>query len=150
MSIKLLDNYNDLAFQNAYRNYYDDMGIIDFKHWDRLFVDMEKEDNLNTYLLFENNVIIGFIQIQNIQFTHWFFKEQCGFIREFWILKQLRNQGYGSRLFDYIMKRFKEENIKKVILTTEKVQSFYTNRGFVVDSSYTALNNDIVMTNRVD
>ena len=144
ISIHQHTDYENLNFQQSYRQYYDDLGITDFKHWDRLFDDMAKEENFNTYLLVKEDTIIGFIQCQTIELTHWFFKEHCGFIREFWVSKANRKQGHGDTLFNVAIKTFKAQKLKKAILTSEKTERFYTNRGFTCDNSYHALNKDTV------
>jgi len=141
---KLL-NHKDENFINAYKRYYNDLNILDFNHWDRLFEDMEKESNLATLLLMEEESIIGFIQFQSITLKHWFFKEQAGFIRELWVDKAFRNNHYGVLMLNHALNVFKENNLHKVLLTTENTHDFFIKQGFKKANTYEALNKDDVL-----
>jgi len=148
--IVTLENYEDSKFKQAYAMYYKDLGISDFKYWDRLFADMVKEEDFKTFLLFDANELIGFIQCQAIELKHWFFNEHLGFIREIWILSKARHKGNGEILLNYAMEHFKKNGLKKMIITSEKVDSFFSKHGFSIDPSYKAMNQDTVMVKLLD
>ncbi len=148
--ISTLNHYEDPNLQKAFRQYYDDLGIVDFKYWDRLFIDMEKEENLNTFVLLDKDEIIGFIQCQSIELKDWFFKEHIGFIRELWVKAQVRHQGYGDQLVNHVIEKCTQQGLKKIILTTENANSFYKKHGFIHDASYSASNDDMVMIRMIN
>ena len=138
---------NDIAnsyFQEAFKSYFEELGIS-VRQWDKLFKEMnEDKDNYAYIRLSENNETIGFIQFTTITLSSWFFEENLGFIREFWIAKGYRGAGNGRDLLRLAESFFKDKGIAKSILTTDTAPEFYEKCGYMKDIILTAKNKDDV------
>lgn len=140
----LITDFKEACFQQAFQKYFKELGI-QVNNWEGLFEEMNSEGDNKAYVrLTEENEIVGFIQFKLIKLTNWFFEERLGFVREFWIADQYRNDGHGSALLDLAEEYFVENGIFKSILTTDTAEKFYLNRGYQKDLSYKALNEDFV------
>lgn len=57
-----------------------------------------------------------------------FFCETIGFIREFWVCQNMREQGFGSQLLEAVEKDLRD--VDRIILTPDKSKEvFYEKRG---------------------
>lgn len=97
-----------------------------------------------------DNTAIGFIQFKDISLCNSFFNEKYGFIREFWIDKTYRNNGYGTVLLKACEKFFLSNGVYQTILTTNTASSFYIKNGYVKNVSISAKNNDCVFTKNLN
>lgn len=140
----LITDFTNHFFQEAFKLYFEELGIS-VRQWDKLFTEMnEDKDNFAYIRLSENNETIGFIQFTTITLSGWFFEENLGFIREFWIAKEYRGAGNGRDLLRLAELFFKDKGIAKSILTTDTAPEFYKKCGYMKDISVTAKNKDDV------
>ena len=100
--ILVVDDFSHEMFQNAFKQYFDELGII-VKDWEGLFEEITKEGGNKAYIrINDDETIVGFILFRNEIITNWFFEEKVGFIREFWISKGMRSNGHGSHLLKLV------------------------------------------------
>lgn len=130
----LISDFTDPVFQAAFQRYFAELGIH-VRDWDGLFREMnegnEGEKNAAYIRTAADGETIGFIQFVPIRFTSWFFEETCGFIREFWVAEQFRNQRHGSELIALAEQYFLAHDIYTTILTTDTAERFYERHGYV-------------------
>ncbi len=137
----LIDDFKDARFQKAFRQYFTQLGM-NIKNWDALFDEMNhQEGNLAFLRMSENEEIIGFLQFQPGEMTHWFFQEPIGFIREFWIAEAYRGKGHGGGLLALTETYFKERGIGRLLLTADDAESFYLRHEYQKASWLFAKNN---------
>lgn len=140
----LISDFTDNVFQNAFKLYFKELGI-EVKNWNALFEEITNENGNNAFVrLGERENIIGFVMFKAKKLCNWFFEESIGFIREFWVAKDYRNNGHGSDLLKLAEDFFKKNQIKKAILTTDTAQRFYELHGYFKDTAYVAKNDDAV------
>lgn len=140
----LISDFSHPSFQSAFQIYFKELGI-NVRDWDGLFQEMNDEkDNRAFVRVAEGNTIIGFIQFKPITLSNWFFEENMGFIREFWIAGEFRNSGHGSALLQLAESYFVQNNIYKSILTTDTAERFYISKGYKKDTCFVAKNEDDV------
>ena len=147
----LISDFTDLVFQEAFQRYFAELGIH-VRDWDGLFREMnegnEGEKNA-AYVRTAEGGAIGFIQFVPIRFTSWFFEETCGFIREFWVADECRNNGHGSELIALAERHFLEHGIHAALLTTNTAKRFYERHGYVKAPGCRAKNQDEVFMKRL-
>lgn len=142
MEHRFINDHFDQQFTDTFKKYFKELGI-NVNNWNGIFTEMNDcigKYNMKTLVILFNGKTIGFIQFQKDELLNWFFKEQIGFIREFYIDSQYRGKGYGSRLIELALKWFKDEGIKKVLLTSDTADAFYIKLGFKHDEAYLANN----------
>ena len=140
----LITDFTNVDFQNAFKLYFDELGVT-VKQWDKLFAEKNEEKDNFAYMRFsEKDQIVGFIQFQPITLSNWFFNSTMGFIREFWIAKEYRNNGNGKDLLKLAETYFINNGIFKSILTTDTAPEFYEKYGYVKDMAVSAKNQDDV------
>ena len=148
----LISDFTGPVFQAAFRQYFGELGI-QVKDWDGLFREMNRGDagekNAAYVRTAPDGGGVGFIQFIPIRFTSWFFEETCGFIREFWVAEEFRNQGHGSQLIALAEEHVLEHGIYTSILTTDTAQRFYERHGYVKASGCRAKNKDDVFVKRL-
>ncbi len=126
----LISDFSSPVFQNAFKQYFDEVDVK-VSDWDGLFGEMNSEGGNYAFVrTADDGRIIGFIQFKPIEFTSWFFNETCGFIREFWISPEFRNQGHGSALISLAEDYFIKEGMQTSILTTDTAERFYLKHGY--------------------
>lgn len=146
MQNHIIVNANDPRFQAAFQTYFGELGIS-VKDWDGLFHQMEEDAGTVNLLVFsDQGRVLGFIQLKIDTLQNWFFEETVGFVREFWIAGNYRNQGCGTKLLQAAENYFQERGAYKAILTTDTAPDFYRKNGYVRDHSYQARNEDAVFT----
>ena len=139
-----IKDFTDPLFEEAFKKYFSELEIT-VKDWDGLFQEMNDDEGVAAVIrTAEDGSVMGFIMYQPIQFTSWFFEETRGFIREFWIAKEYRNQGHGSQLLKLVEDEFIRQGIRSFILTTDTAEDFYLNHGYKTVSNCTAKNKDRV------
>ncbi len=146
--IQSFDNHD---FQRAFIEYFTELGIK-LEDYSGLFGEMNSDPNGKNYAyvsLSERGQVCGFIQFIEIESKSWFFAEQLGFIREFWVSDKCRGRGVGTRLISLAESYFKDRGIQKAILTTDTAEGFYLKRGYTKESGITARNGDEVFTKRL-
>lgn len=99
------------------------------KDWDGLFNEINEDKNTRAIVRMKNDDVVGFIMYQAIVFESWFFEEKCGFVRGFWISNDLRNLGHGSDLINKVESYFKNQEIYRLVLTTDTAEDFYFKHG---------------------
>ena len=140
----LISDFTDPRFRSAFKQYFGEIEI-NVNDWDDFFEEMNGTEGNRAYVRYgENDEVIGFIQFMSIELTNWFFNEKLGFIREFWVSREYRKMGYGSELLELAEKYFRDNGIKKAVLTTYTAPAFYEAKGYKKDGSFTAKNEDDV------
>ena len=140
----LIADFTQDLFQNAFKLYFNELGIV-VNDWDALFNEITAEDGNKAYIrIDDDDKIIGFIMFKTEILSNWFFEEKVGFIREFWIAREKRNNGHGSHLLRIAEEFFKENGLYKSILTTNTAEHFYEAHGYYKDKAYAAKNEDEV------
>ncbi|RTE50657.1 GNAT family N-acetyltransferase [Actinobaculum sp. 352] len=147
---RLITDFTEPIFAAAFQCYFAELGI-EVPDWGRLFRQMNDEGS-NTALLrtAADGRDIGFIQFQPIEFTSWFFRETCGFIREFWVAEDVRGGGHGAALLGLAEAHFARQGIHTSILTTDTAPDFYRKRGYIQAPGCEARNGDAVFVKRLD
>lgn len=145
---KLISDFSDPAFQNAFKQYFMEMNFNDVEDWDDLFKQMN-DGNLAFVRYDENKEVIGFIQFTSLEFTRWFFEETYGFIREFWVAKKYRDKRHGSELLRLAEQYMLEKGVFSSILTTDTAEKFYLKNGYEKVPGCKSKNNDDVFVKRL-
>ena len=136
---KLIRDYDDQAFQTAFRAYFEEMGI-QVSNWEGLFAGMTDEGDPTILRMDESGRVIGFIQFSRIEMTSWFFEDRYGFIREFWVAPEQRNKGIGAELLAQAEAFFARQGIHKMILTSDTAERFYLKHGYRKEDGIVAKN----------
>ena len=136
-----INDFRDTDFKSMFQTYFTELGVS-VRNWDRLFKAMNDEIRNFAYLRYdEQNNPIGFIQFTVITFSSGFFETKMGFIREFWVNRNCRNQGHGSVLLRLAEEYFIGKGVYKSILTTNTAEKFYIRHGYTEDVTFKAKNN---------
>ena len=143
MECLLIDDFSDESFQIAFKEYFKELAM-EFNDWGSLFESMNSQGGNLAYLLRDKNEVVGFLQFRIEKTEHWFITEEFGFIREFWIKSNYRNQHFGTELLSNVENCLLKKQISKVLLTTDTAPSFYLKNGYHLSTSYSALNKDPV------
>lgn len=116
-SDNLISDFSDSLFQAVFKQYFSELGLH-IRDWDGLFREMNADGgNLAFVRTSESGNVIGFIQFKLLKFT-------CGFIREFWVADEYRNQAHGSALLALAEEHFLKNGIYTSILTTDTISGF--------------------------
>lgn len=145
MEILRIENFSYEPFQKAFKAYFNEFDE-EVDDWEDLFEMMNEQGGNYAYLLMENDECIGFIEARNEEMTHWFLNQKFGFIREFWIKPSHRKQKLGHLLISTLEDSFKKDGLKKVYLTAAESLEFYLDRGYQIESSITAKNDNEVLS----
>lgn len=146
----LITNFLDSLFQEAFKKYFTELNV-NLEDWDALFKEMnEEEGNMSVVRMNDNKEIIGFILFQPIKFSSWFFEETYGFIREFWVAEEYRNNKHGSELLKTAEKFLCNQGIYSFILTTDTSEQFYIKHGYEKVKGCIAKNYDDVYIKRIN
>lgn len=145
--MKQIEDFCYPLFQTAFKTYFTEFDIV-VNDWNSLFQGMNTEQGNLLYLIEDKGECIAFIQFRKDVFTNWFFKEEFGFIREFWVKAEHRGQGLGTSLMQEVEAFFKGEGISRVILTSDSAKGFYLSHGYQIESGIKAKNeNDVFVKN---
>ncbi|MCD7739167.1 MAG: GNAT family N-acetyltransferase, partial [Lachnospiraceae bacterium] len=142
----LVNDFKSPAFQRAFREYFAEIGL-EARDWDALFEEMEHDENGENLMFVrcsETGRIIGFIEFTVMNMGSWFFRVQLGFVREFWVAREYRNNGHGTELLALVEEYFRERDIGYVVLTTYTAERFYLKRGYEKNLCFWARNEDPV------
>lgn len=139
----LIFSYNDDAFQAAFRAYFAELGC-QVSNWDGLFAEMNNAAEPTYIRRDEAGRVVGFIMFAPMDMKSWFFETRVGFIREFWVAPERRNQGLGGELLAQAEAWLTGKGIRRAILTTDTAPAFYVRHGYRRDESIRAKNNDAV------
>lgn len=135
MNYILIDDFTNMHFKGAFISYFEELGI-NINNWDKLFNQMNEEIGNLAYLAVDGASVVGFLQFRIDVLNNWFFTENFGFIREFWVKVQHRNTGIGSELIKHTEQYLLSKSINRVILTSDTAEHFYLTHGYHLDSSY--------------
>lgn len=145
----LTADFSDMLFQNAFKQYFSELGI-QVTDWDGLFQEMNEEGGNEAYIrTAADGNIIGFIMFKPVPFSSWFFEETGGFVREFWIAEAYRSQGNGADLLKLAEDRLAARDIHMILLTTDTAEQFYLRHGFQKAPGMKAKNEDPVYIKRI-
>lgn len=141
----LITDFKNNTFTKAFKKYFHELGI-NVSDWNALWEEMNCDTGNIAYVKTnELGEAIGFIQFKSIELNNCFFIEKFGFIREFWIAKEYRGNGFGKQLLNDAESFFKQNGITQVLLTTDTAEGFYVANGYAVNQNITAKNNLTVM-----
>lgn len=94
----MISDFSNSLFQTAFKQYFSERGYM-IRNWNGLFKEMNDDGNNVAFVRTSvDGKVIGFIQFRPVKFSSWFFEETCGFIREFWIAEEFRNNSHGTAL----------------------------------------------------
>lgn len=142
----LISDFTSPLFREAFQAYFRELGIH-VSDWDGLFREMNEEQSNLAYLLSgKDGGVIGFIQFQLTSFTNWFFEEDVGFIREFWINPACRRLGHGTTLLDMAERYFVGHGAYRAVLTADDAVGFYLGKGYQKTPGMKAKNRLEVLT----
>ena len=148
MEIFELNNFYDARFQQAFRAYFQEIGVNlkeDTDVFDNIAEAFEKE-NMRTFVMRDKTSLAGFIMVQPEYLKGSFFEERTGFVRELWVAPPFRRLGCGKELLEKAEDHFRKKGISKLILTYEEdALPFYLKMGFMPDGSYKAKNNGKIL-----
>lgn len=110
-------------------------------------VEKSLQEGTKLLQLYEDSQMIGFLLYKYNELNDgWFLVQKTCLVRELYVSEPFQHQGYGSACLTFLAQKMKDAGIYKLILTTEeKTCEFYKRNGFVLDSSYLAKNEDLVM-----
>ena len=145
----MITDYSDIRFQNAFKQYFKDLDIIqntqtNVVDWDGCFREFDEDKGVTFMRVSADDQVIGFVLTKEESLKNWFFEEKIGFIREIWVAEEHRKTGQGRTLLQKAENYFKERGIYKTILTTDTASTFYKKCGYHQDISYNAKNKDDV------
>ncbi len=144
-----ITDFSDELFQNAFRQYFSELGVR-VSDWDAVFREMNEEgDNSAFVRRADGGKTVGFTLFRPITFTSSFFEETAGFIREIWVSDGFRNAGHGAALLGMAERYFRDHGICNSILTTDTAGSFYEKRGYRRAPGCRARNRDEVFVKRL-
>lgn len=137
----LITDFSDPVFQSMFKRYFAEIDVK-VNDWESLWEEMNTQNGGNTaYIRTCDNEPVGFIQFTEATLENWFLKERLGFIREFWVAEKFRKQGHGTELLYLAEKYFKDNGIRRVVLTAEEnEQQFYLNRRYRICENIKAKN----------
>lgn len=138
-----LTDFHNPHFTIAFKEYFSEFEIT-VSHWDQCFDRMNSQGDNQAFLVFDNQEVIAFLMFRMDMLDHWFFQEKICFIREFWVKKSYRDKHIGSDLLMHTEQFAKQQDVHKVILTSDSAELFYEKNGYTVDRSYTPRNNNPV------
>lgn len=145
----LITDFSHPQFQEAFKQYFKELEI-EFEDYDNLFKEMTEEGNEAFVAAASPSEIIGFIQFKTDKLSNWFFEENIGFIREFWICPKFREKGFGAALLKQAETHFLKQGLRKVVLTSDTAPLFYLKHGYHKDLSYNPINKDEVFVKLLD
>ena len=129
-STTLLSDFTDPRFRGAFQDYFAELKIT-VRDWNGLFREMDAGGTNRAWLLpDEAGEVCGFLLFQVTGFSHWFFQEPFGFIREFWVHPAHRRQGYGRELLRLTEDYFAAHDAYRSILTADTAVEFYLANGY--------------------
>ncbi len=138
-----INDFSHTAFRQAFRAYFAEIGVA-IKNWESLFEEMNNDRyGINwAYLrLDDTGRVIGFIQCIPVEMKSWFFSENVGFVREFWVDKPYRKQGHGAALLQLAESYFAKQGILQMLLTSDTAGRFYQHQGYEIRTDIRAVNN---------
>lgn len=146
-----INDYYSIEFKTIFKEYFSDFGM-EISYDCEVFDDITKaatEEGQETlaYVNKENNIVAFLMfQVEELESESKFFKEKVGFIREFYVKKDIQRNGLGSRLLKETIDYLKSKDIHKLLLTYDiGAEEFYKKNGFLIDKSYIAENNEKCM-----
>ncbi len=144
MEYERITAFQDLRFQTMFQAYFGEMGVP-VKDWLPLFREMDEDGRENEAILaLDGGKAVGFIQYCPLALSGWFFTCQAGFVREFWVMPDVRCRGVGTALLRQAENRFRECGAGWSMLTTDSAEQFYLARGYAWSSAWQARNGDKV------
>lgn len=129
-SDSLIDEFTSPSFRVAFRRYFTEFGY-EVSDWDGLFASMGADGEHAWVRVRDDGSVVGFIMFNPIAVTSSFFEETMGFVREFWVAAEYRNQGYGAALLRLAERWFVSQGIRTAVLTTDTAERFYRRHGYV-------------------
>ena len=136
-------DFKDDALKAAFRSYFGELGLH-IADWEGLFAEMSAGEDLILVRKNKSGQVIGFIQFAVMEMSSWFFRAQCGFIREFWIREDHRQQGHGTALLQQAEEWLQTQGCMCALLTTDTASAFYVKHGYTLQKRMQAQNKDDV------
>jgi len=143
-----LTDFSDVSFRTAFQMYFEELGIR-VQNWDGLFREIQEGENSAFLHVNEEGQVIGFLLFTTIRMKSWFFEEDCGFLREFWIAPEHRSEGHGAALLDRTEEHFRLQGIHRILLTTDTAPGFYEKNGYSQAPGIQSKNGDPVFQKQI-
>lgn len=137
----------DPQFFQAFQVYLRELGIDLEDDWSELEESFAANHKGLCYTFnVPSGEVLGFLQFEVNELTHFFFQEKFGFIREFWIRQDLRQQGHGGKLLSLCEDYLRKQGVARVLLTSDRAGAFYEKKGYGLYESIEAKNHNPVYT----
>ena len=82
-------------------------------------------------ILLDNNLLKGFIIYQvDSPYSDWNEKEGYGFIREVYVVDELRKKGYGKKMVFHAERILQELDVPKIYITADDSKEFWIKMGY--------------------
>lgn len=102
--------------------------------WIKSIIQMQGDSDRHLELCYDGNTLIGFLYGKVDRPEHkGFIKIGYGYIMEFFVLPEHRRNGYGKEMYLHLEKRFKQDGVKRMYLTSDPItgKPFWESLGFV-------------------
>lgn len=138
----LMTDLTDDALQNAFRAYYEELGV-NVTNWEGLFAEISASPDCLFVRRDQHGNVIGFLLFAVMEAAtagRGFFTSRLGCVEEFWVAPVCRKQGHGTALLQLAEEHFAQLDCAYAILTTDTVPLFYMKRGYRHQRGITAKN----------
>lgn len=145
--------YNDFkSFRNLFYSYFNNDFRIEISMEQaedicRRIIESTKKKITSLEIITKDLVMIGFCIYQvDSTLSDWCEKEGWGCIREFFIVDDERDKGYGKKLIMSIESKLKELGAEKCYLTSDEAGSFWIKCGYLDSGENSVGNSDLIYT----
>ena len=138
----LMTDLTDATVQNAFRAYYEELGV-NVTNWEGLFAEISASPDCLFVRKNQNGDVIGFLLLAITEAeTAWrgFFTTRLGCIEEFYVVPGFRAQKHGTALLHLAEKHFTQLGCAYAILTTDTAPQFYEKQGYRLQKGIIAKN----------
>lgn len=114
-------------------------------------LDSVREEIINLDVIYYDNKAVGFI-IYQIDFpkSDWCQKEGLGFIRELYIKREFRGQGWSSILINHAETFLKDYGVEQIYLTSESTGLFWNKQGYEPTTEFGYKNHDKIYIKKIN
>ena len=139
----LLENCADPSLQQAFRDYYGELGV-QVTNWEGLFAEISASPDCLYVRRDAEGGVTGFLLFAMLEAAtagRGFYTTRLGCVEEFWVAPGYRGQGHGSALLRLTEEHFVQQGCAYAILTTDTADDFYLRHGHTHQKGIRAKNN---------
>ena len=146
IELKPFNDFKNDEFRQLFKKYFEEEEGIVLNPNTTVFDQMQQKANEgkeHAFIITKNSKIVAFIlsRIYSLKNSGKFLFQNIGYIEELYVLPEERNQKFATKLICETYKYFAQNNIKRVILTTEEHNyNFYKKLGYKLDETYECAN----------